>query len=108
MDRLKGKGTARGWLVVAAALTAGCPSPPKDSPPPAESLTLASAAPGALGALAAGTDAAPPVGALPHQGGPGDFDPEETEPNSPDPAPDAGDEGHQQLPSQEPREEVPL
>jgi hypothetical protein len=36
-----------------------CPSPQKEPPPPAEADEIASAAPHALGALAAGTDAAP-------------------------------------------------
>lgn len=50
-------------LVVAAPVLAalGCPSQRAAGPPPAESLEVVSAAPGALGALAAGTDAAPPV-----------------------------------------------
>jgi len=45
----------------------GCPSVRKDPPPPAENLEITSAAPGALGALAGGTDAAPPVG-VPRRG----------------------------------------
>ena len=40
-------------------LASACPSAPKDGPPPAESLEVASAAPHALGALAGGTQAAP-------------------------------------------------
>jgi hypothetical protein len=53
---------ARVFVVVAPVLTLlGCPSERIERPPPAESLEVVSAAPGALGALAAGTDAAPPV-----------------------------------------------
>jgi hypothetical protein len=49
-------------LAVALALAAtACPAGPKEQPPPDEGAALASAAPGALGALAAGTDAAPPA-----------------------------------------------
>jgi hypothetical protein len=52
-----------GLFVVVAPVLAllGCPSERVERPPPAESLEVVSAAPGALGALAAGTDAAPPV-----------------------------------------------
>lgn len=39
----------------------GCPGQRSEAPPRAEPLEVVSAAPGALGALAAGTDAAPPV-----------------------------------------------
>jgi hypothetical protein len=54
MDRLKP------WtLLPLALLGAGCPSAPKEAPPPAESFSVASGAPRALGALAAGTKAAP-------------------------------------------------
>lgn len=59
MDRLT---PARAVVVLSAALaSSACPSNRPDGPPPAESLEIVSAAPGALGALAAGTDAAPPV-----------------------------------------------
>jgi hypothetical protein len=52
----------RAFAVVAPLLAVlGCPSERTERPPPAESLEVVSAAPGALGALAAGTDAAPPV-----------------------------------------------
>ena len=48
--------------VIALALAcAGCPAGAKDPPPPDEGSTIASAAPRALGALAGGTDAAPPA-----------------------------------------------
>jgi hypothetical protein len=54
--------SARAVLVAVPMLAAlGCPSQRAEGPPPAESLEVPSAAPGALGALAAGTDAAPPV-----------------------------------------------
>jgi hypothetical protein len=49
-------------LVAAALIGTGCPNVHKDPPPPAESHEISSAAPGALGALAGGTDAAPSVG----------------------------------------------
>ncbi len=51
-------------LVVALVLglaASGCPAGQKDQVPPDEGSALASAAPGALGALAGGTDAAPPA-----------------------------------------------
>jgi hypothetical protein len=55
---------ARLFGVAVALAATGCPGAPKDPPPPAESLEVTSAAPRALGALAAGTDAAPPVGII--------------------------------------------
>ena len=62
MDRLSA--ALRGALVGALPFAlGGCPSGAKDPPPLAESFAVSSAAPGALGALAGGTDAAPPVGA---------------------------------------------
>jgi hypothetical protein len=52
--------------VIALALAcAGCPAGAKDPPPPDEGSAIASAAPRALGALAGGTDAAPPAVAAP-------------------------------------------
>jgi hypothetical protein len=45
--------------VLVGLLACACPSAPKEGPPPAESLEIASAAPHALGALAGGTQAAP-------------------------------------------------
>ncbi len=45
-------------LVLGLSAT-GCPDRQHDAPLPAESYEIASAAPGALGALAGGTDAAP-------------------------------------------------
>jgi hypothetical protein len=75
-------------LVVAAPVLValGCPSQPVEGPPPAESLEVASAAPGARGAFAAGTDAAPPVVAPTPEEVLGD----EEEPVEPVPALDAG------------------
>ena len=49
-----------GFLLALVAATS-CARPRSEPPPPAESFEIASAAPGALGALAAGTDAAPPA-----------------------------------------------
>jgi hypothetical protein len=71
--------------LAAAASSTACPSNRAEGPPPAESLEVASAAPGALGALAAGTDAAPPV----VQPTPEEALGEEAEP-APAPVPDAG------------------
>jgi hypothetical protein len=62
MDRLKRDRGGQALLV--ALLCTGCPSSPKEAPPPPESLEIASAAPGALGALAGGTQAAPLVGSF--------------------------------------------
>jgi hypothetical protein len=47
--------------MASSLLAVGCPSHRSEGPPRAEALEVVSAAPGALGALAAGTDAAPPV-----------------------------------------------
>ena len=78
MDRLSG-GKRRGTvLATLALLCGGCPSAPKEGPPPAESFAIASAAPRALGALAAGTDAAPR--ALTSPGGPLRAEPDEAVP----------------------------
>jgi hypothetical protein len=52
---------ARLVALLPAVAAVGCPSHRADGPPRAEPLEVASAAPGALGALAAGTDAAPPA-----------------------------------------------
>jgi hypothetical protein len=52
---------ARVAVLLPAFVAVGCPSHRAEGPPPAESLEVVSAAPGALGALAGGTDAAPPV-----------------------------------------------
>ena len=46
-------------LVASALGLMGCPSPPTDPPPPPRKPEIPAAAPRALGALAAGTDAAP-------------------------------------------------
>ena len=69
-------------------LLAGCRSPAPDPAPPAASYELAVAPPGARGARAAGTDAAPPA---PSEGVlhvPGSDDEDEAEPED-----DAGAEG---------------
>jgi hypothetical protein len=46
-------------LAASAVVGAACARAPKEGPPPAETLEIASAAPRALGALAAGTEGAP-------------------------------------------------
>jgi len=117
MDRLSrlGRLPTSAWL---ALICTGCPAGRADPPPPAESLEIASAAPGALGALAAGTEAAPNVGTLrraqPQPDDPfGLGDPQPTVP-----APEGGDEAEDEpdagatpkdagLPKR-PIEEVPL
>ena len=90
---------------VALAGLAGCPRAQKEPPPPAESLEVSSAAPGALGALAAGTDAAPPIVVLRRQPddpfGLGQDPQEPQEPEEPEAQPDAG-------PQSEAPENVPL
>jgi hypothetical protein len=48
-------------LALAPLACAGCPARAMDSPPREETPELASAAPRAVGALAGGTDAAPPA-----------------------------------------------
>jgi hypothetical protein len=53
MDRM------RSYTLFLALLAAGCPTAPKEGPPPPESYSIPSAAPGAVGALAAGTKDAP-------------------------------------------------
>jgi hypothetical protein len=65
-----------GFPVLSVALACACETPVPDPPPPASPTDIPSAAPRALGALAAGTDAAPrpnpmPDG-LPHQADPED------------------------------------
>ena len=102
--------------LVLALACAGCPSPTKEPPPPPESLEIASAAPGAVGALAGGTEAAPTVGSLrraqpqpddpfglgePQQTIPSPDDEEEDEPDAGAAPGDAG------MPKR-PIEEVPL
>ena len=71
--------------VAAVALSCvACPAGKQDPPPPEDSMELASAAPRALGALAAGTDAAPPAVFQPRR------PPEEPEYAIPEPDLDAG------------------
>ena len=50
-----------GAIAALGLAAAGCPAGPKEQSPPDEGTALASAAPRALGALAGGTDAAPPA-----------------------------------------------
>ena len=47
------------WCALCALSLTGCPTPPNDPPPPPRKPDIAVAPPRALGALAAGTDAAP-------------------------------------------------
>lgn len=47
------------WCLAGALCLTGCPTPPNDPPPPPGKPDIAVAPPRALGALAAGTDAAP-------------------------------------------------
>jgi hypothetical protein len=64
MDRLRRQESATTALLLLALTCTACPSSPREAPPPAESLEIASAAPGAMGALAGGTEAAPTVGSM--------------------------------------------
>lgn len=77
-------------LVASALLLAGCPSVVSDPPPPPRPPEIPAAPPHALGALAAGTDAAPhPDAALPT----GEADPDVPLPAPSGAAPDAGGPG---------------
>jgi hypothetical protein len=69
-----------GWL--ALLLLAACRSPASEPAPPPASYELASAAPGARGARAAGTDAAPPPPAEGPLGEPETEEEEEAEPDT--------------------------
>lgn len=74
----------RSLLCLACLWLSGCPTPPNDPPPPPRKPEIAVAPPRALGALAAGTDAAP----RPEVGEPGGlFEPDA--PVVPEPAPAA-------------------
>jgi hypothetical protein len=84
------------YVLLAAGLLAGCPAVFNDPPPPATRPEIVPAPPRALGAMAAGTDAAPqpdrtpgsqlmPLPTLPHGGGP--------VPTPHAPSPDAGAPG---------------
>lgn len=66
---------------------AGCRSQPAEPPPPTASFDLAVAPPGARGARAAGTDAAPPTPSEGELGDPGAAEPE------PEPEPEEEDAG---------------
>jgi hypothetical protein len=94
MDRLKRD--RRAQTLLAALLCTACPSSPKEAPPPPESLEIASAAPGALGALAGGTEAAPVVGSFRR------FEPQPDDPfglgESPQQIPDPEEEGEHEEP----------
>ncbi len=78
------------WLALACfapALVLACREAGVDGPAPEEKLEMASAAPGALGALAGGTDAAPPPPARPPRKTwhvPSDDEEEEAEPDDGD------------------------
>lgn len=94
-------------LMSALSLT-GCPSAPNEAPPPVRKPEIPTAPPHALGALAAGTDAAPkpdvslpereaepdappaPAPAAPGLAPEGSAEPEPPTPPSPHTAPDAG------------------
>ena len=96
---------ARLGFVSSGLLCAGCPGIPKEGPPPAESLEIASAAPHALGALAAGTEAAPRAVTAPGaQARPGPDEPapeadgDEDEEDGGSPVPDAGMSSPEDLP----------
>jgi len=65
-------------LAVSALVGAACARAAKEGPPPAEDLEVASAAPRALGALAAGTEGAPSGWRAPSGGDP-DNAPEDSE-----------------------------
>jgi hypothetical protein len=85
-------------ILAVSAASGGCETRAVDPPPPASPTEIASAAPNALGALAAGTDAAPRPTALseapgqqrdsesdadPHQGAGGQFVAEPGDPGLP-------------------------
>ena len=78
----------RGPALVAAWLFAACRSPAAEPAPPPASYELASAPPGARGARAAGTDAAPPPPSEGPLGEPG-TDEEDDEPPEADAGPES-------------------
>ncbi|HEY3255887.1 MAG TPA: hypothetical protein VGJ91_18140 [Polyangiaceae bacterium] len=75
------------WPLLAWPLLAACRSPASEPAPPPASYELASAPPGARGARAAGTDAAPPPPSEGVLGEPGTDEDDEAEPDA-----DAGSE----------------
>ena len=83
---------ARTWArsSFAALLLGACRSPASEPAPPPASYELAAAPPGARGARAAGTDAAPPRPSEGTLNEPGNDEDEEGEGSEPDP--DAGPE----------------
>jgi len=84
-------------LLVAGVAAASCQPVTKEGPPPAESYEVASAAPRALGALAAGTDDAPPGIRNPAPAGPEDAEPDD-EDDAGAPHPDAAFEAPEDVP----------
>ncbi|HET7540454.1 MAG TPA: hypothetical protein VFK05_11305 [Polyangiaceae bacterium] len=76
------------WVLASPTLLVGCRAPAPDPAPPPASYELASAPPGARGARAAGTDAAPPRPTAGVLGEPGTDDDDEAKPEA-----DAGAEG---------------
>jgi len=89
-----------GVLAVAALSVVACSRASKDGPPPAESLEIASAAPGAVGALAGGTEAAPSgfhAPSTPEPNGVPDSDDDELEDGGA-PPPDAAIESPEDIP----------
>lgn len=101
MARVTGKGAVL-VLATLGLFCAGCPGPAKEGPPPAESFEIASAAPHALGALAAGTDAAPHAvvgpGTAAHADPDDTPDPDDDDDGGVAPAPDAGSSGPEDVP----------
>jgi hypothetical protein len=94
------------WLAAAALGLGACREHSTEAPLPAEKLEIASAAPGALGALAGGTDAAPPPPARvprPTWHVPGDDVEEDPEPEEADAGPEGAPDPTQPTPI-----EVPL
>lgn len=91
---------ARAVIVLVTVAATGCQHAPKEGPPPAESYEVASAAPRALGALAAGTDDAPPGVRSPAPSGPEEADPddEDEEQDAGVPHPDAALEVPEDVP----------
>jgi hypothetical protein len=96
MARLKGWRRSGLWAVGLACV--GCREAPKEAPPPAEGYEIASAAPRALGALAAGTDSAPPGVRGPGVAGPEDAESEDEGEDAGAPGPDAALEAPEDVP----------
>jgi hypothetical protein len=90
--------TAQFGLLALGLVCAGCPQAPKEAPPPPESLEVASAAPRALGALAAGTEGAPAGVRTPSATGPDEADPDDEGEDAGVPGPDAAIEAPEDIP----------